>query len=112
MTKLYRIKPVDKKSIYAVYDVYKKDENSNVRGFIVREMYRWGQGFRELDDPVHAEDTCIITDPNLGWGCELDDMCAISMLFSVDVFIHVLCLSVADHWLHYLMLFVLCNTIS
>ena len=46
-------------------DWYSKDENNNVRGFIVRELYRWGQGFRELDDPVYLEDTRIITDPNL-----------------------------------------------
>jgi len=81
MAKLYRIKPLDKKSIYAVYDVYKTDEEGNVRGFVVRELYRWGQGFRELDEPIHAEDTCIIVNNQLGWGCELDDTISIDFEF-------------------------------
>jgi hypothetical protein len=82
MAKLYRIKPVDKKSIYAVYDVYKTDEDGNIRGFVVRELYRWGQGFRELDEPVYAENVAIIVNPNLGWGCELDD--TVSIDFEYD----------------------------
>ena len=82
MTKLYRITPVDKKSITAVYDVYKTDEEGNTRGFVVRELYRWGQGFRELDEPVYVEDKWIICNPNLGWGAELDD--GISIDFEFD----------------------------
>jgi hypothetical protein len=82
MAKLFRIKPVDKKSIYLVYDVYKIDTDGNPRGFIVRELYRWGQGFRELDDPVYLDDKCIhITDTQLGWGCDLIDECAIDFEF-------------------------------
>ncbi len=84
MTKLYRITPVDKKSIYAVYDVYKTDEEGNTRGFVVRELYRWGQGFRELDEPIHAEDTCIICSPQIGWGAELDDGISIDFEFDDD----------------------------
>jgi hypothetical protein len=81
MAKLYRITPVDKKSIYAVYDVYKTDEEGNTRGFVVRELYRWGQGFRELDEPIYAEDKCIIVNNQLGWGCELDDTISIDFEF-------------------------------
>lgn len=84
MTKLYRITPVDKKSIYAVYDVYKTDEEGNTRGFVVRELYRWGQGFRELDEPIHAEDTCIICSTQIGWGAELDDTISIDFEFDDD----------------------------
>lgn len=82
MTKLYRITPVDKKSITAVYDVYKIDENDNARGFVVRELYRWGQGFREIDEPVYKEDKWVICNPQLGWGAELDD--GISIDFEFD----------------------------
>jgi hypothetical protein len=82
MTKLYRITPIDKKSIYAVYDVYKEGDDGSIRGFVVRELYRWGQGFRELDEPVYAETKSIIVNPNLGWGCELDD--GISIDFEFD----------------------------
>lgn len=82
MPNLYRITPVDKKSIYAVYDAYKTDENGDTRGFTVRELYRWGQGFRELDEPVYTEDKWIICDQGLGWGAELDD--GISTDFEYD----------------------------
>lgn len=97
MAKLYRIKPVDKKSIYAVYDVYKIDENNNVRGFVVRELYRWGQGFRELDEPIYAEDKCIIVNTQLGWGCELEDECAIDFEFD-DTFTDEEKAEIEDHW--------------
>ena len=82
MAKLYRITPIDKKSITAVYDVYKTDERGEIRGFVVRELYRWGQGFRELDEPVYLEDKWVICDPGIGWGCELDD--GISIDFEFD----------------------------
>ena len=82
MARLYRITPVDKKSIYAVYDVYKTDDNGETRGFVVRELYRWGVGFRELDEPVYAEDKWIICNPQLGWGNDLDD--GISIDFEFD----------------------------
>ena len=80
MAKLYRIKPVDKKSIYMVYECY-KEIDGKVRWFNVRELYRWGQGFRELDEPVYAEDTTLYVRPELGWGCELDDGIAIDFEF-------------------------------
>jgi hypothetical protein len=82
MAKLYRIKPVDKKSIYAIYDAFKTLDNGDIKGFTVRELYRWGQGFRELDSPVYLEDKYIIVDTQIGWGCELDD--GISTDFEYD----------------------------
>lgn len=82
MSQLYRITPIDKKSIYAVYDVYKINEQDEMKGFVVRELYRWGQGFREIDDPVYLEDKSIVCDPNLGYGAELDD--CISIDFDYD----------------------------
>lgn len=82
MTRLYRINPIDKKSIYAVYDVYKMDEQGEMKGFVVRELYRWGQGFREIDEPVYLENKVIICNPNMGWGSELDD--CISIDFEYD----------------------------
>lgn len=81
MTKLYRIKPVDKKSITAVYEVFKTDENGNTRWWNVRELYRWGQGFRDIDEPVYAEDKIVYVNPNLGWGCELEDTISIDFEF-------------------------------
>ena len=81
---LYRIKPVDKKSIYMVYECY-KEVDGKIRWFNVRELYRWGQGFRELDNPVYKEDTTLYIDPNIGWGCELDDTISIDFEFDDDL---------------------------
>ena len=76
--------PTDKKSIYAVYDVYKTDSEGNTRGFVVRELYRWGQGFRTFDEPVYLEDNWIICDPGIGWGSELDDLISLDFEFDDD----------------------------
>ena len=82
MTILYRIKPVDKKSVEAFYDVYSKDEQGNIRSWSVTEMYRWGQGFVENEDELpHSDDKYHTVDPQLGWGCELDDLCAVDFEF-------------------------------
>lgn len=82
MAILYRIKPRDKKSVEAYYDVYSKDGQGNIRSWSVTELYRWGQGFVEdeselpcIDDKEHT------VDPSLGWGCELEDLCAVDFEF-------------------------------
>lgn len=97
MAKLYRITPVDKKSITAVYDVYKVDERGDVRGFVVRELYRWGQGFREIDEPIHIEDKWVICNPNIGWGAELDDGISIDFEFD-DTFTDEEKATIEEHW--------------
>lgn len=82
MAILYRIKPADKKSIEAYYDVYSKDAQGNIRSWSVTEMYRWGQGFVENEDELpYSNDREHTVDPSLGWGCELDDLCAIDFEF-------------------------------
>ena len=78
MTILYRIKPADKKSVEAFYDVYSKDEQGNVRGWSVTELYRWGQGFVEDESELpFSDDRYHCVDPTIGWGCELEDLCAV-----------------------------------
>ncbi len=42
MSKLFRIKPLQKKSIEYFVDVYSKDKEGNIRGWNVTEVYRWG----------------------------------------------------------------------
>ena len=82
MAILYRIKPVDKKSIEAFYDVYSKDEQGNIRSWSVTEMYRWGQGFVEAEDELpYSDDKYHAVDPQIGWGCELDDLSAVDFEF-------------------------------
>ena len=78
MAILYRIRPVDKKSVEAFYDVYSKDEQDNIRSWSVTETYRWGQGFVEkLEDLPHSDDAYHTVDTEIGWGPELDDLCAV-----------------------------------
>lgn len=80
---LYRIKPVDKKSIEIFYDVYKEKEDGSTVGWQVTELYRWGQGFVESEDDLPYIDSKSVTvDPNIGDGCELDD--GISIDFDFD----------------------------
>jgi len=82
MTILYRIKPADKKSVEAFYDVYSKDEQGNVRGWSVTELYRWGQGFVEDESELpFSDDRYHCVDPTIGWGCELEDLCAVDFEF-------------------------------
>jgi hypothetical protein len=82
MAILYRIRPVDKKSIEAFYDVYSKDEQGNIRSWSVTELYRWGQGFVENEDELpYSDDREHSVDPQIGWGCELDDLCAVDFEF-------------------------------
>jgi len=82
MAILYRIRPVDKKSIEAYYDVYSKDEQGNIRGWSVTEMYRWGQGFVEDESELpFSDDRYHCVDPTIGWGCELEDLCAVDFEF-------------------------------
>jgi len=82
MAILYRIKPSDKKSVEAFYDVYSKDEQGNIRGWSVTELYRWGQGFVEDESELpFSDDRYHSVDPTIGWGCELEDLCAVDFEF-------------------------------
>lgn len=83
MAKLFRITPLEKKSIEYFVDVYETLPDGTMRGFDVTETWRWGQGFRELDEPVYDTETDrVFCRPGLGWGCELDDLCAVYVNFS------------------------------
>jgi hypothetical protein len=82
MAILYRIKPSDKKSVEAYYDVFSKDEQGNIRSWSVTELYRWGQGFVEDESELpFSDDRYHCVDPTIGWGCELEDLCAVDFEF-------------------------------
>jgi hypothetical protein len=88
MEKLYRITPLEKKSVEYFVDVFERCPDGSIRGFDVTEIWRWGHGFREEDHPVYAVDTDVERmhgvhcRPEVGWGCELDDLCAVYVNFS------------------------------
>lgn len=80
---LYRITPLEKKSVEYFVDVFERLPDGRIRGFDVTEVWRWGQGFREIDDPVwkfEAEGR-VNCRPEVGWGCELDDLCGVHVEF-------------------------------
>jgi len=83
---LYRIKPVDKKSIEQFYDVYKELPDGSVVGWSVKELYRWGQGFVEDEmDLPYLESKYVCVNPNIGDGCELDDGCSIDFEYDDEL---------------------------
>jgi hypothetical protein len=88
MEKLFRITPLEKKSIEYFVDVFERLPNGTIRGFDVTETWRWGVGFKEEDDPVMKYEADIERmhgvhcNPQIGWGCELDDLIAVHVQFS------------------------------
>jgi hypothetical protein len=103
VAKLYRITPLEKKSVEAFYDVFQEMPDGSVRGWSVTETWRWGQGFRELDNiPMSHE--CdpekmlgVHCQAGIGWGCELDDLCATWFEFD-DSFTEEEQQVIKDHW--------------
>ena len=82
---LYRIRPVDKKSIEAFYDVYKELPDGSTKGFTITELYRWGQGFVDSEDQIpFIESKRCVVDPALGDGCELDDLISVDFDYDDD----------------------------
>lgn len=85
METLYRIVPLEKKSIEYFVDVFERMPDGTIRGFDVTEVYRWGQGFREMDDEVwefEVGNNGVHCRPEVGWGCELDDLISVYVNFS------------------------------
>ena len=83
MEKLYRITPLEKKSVEYFIDVFERLEDGSCRGFEAHFYYRWGQGFREEDNqPWDFEvENGVNCNPTVGWGCELDDLCGVDVRF-------------------------------
>lgn len=87
MAQLYRITPLEKKSMEYFVDVFERRPDGSIRGFQVTETWRWGQAFREIDEPVYdTEVDRVYCRPEIGWGCELDDLCAVYVEFDEDQF--------------------------
>ena len=84
MAHLYRITPLEKKNVEYFVDAYERLPNGEFRGFSVTETWRWGIGFRELDNEVWENEikNGVNCDPQLGWGCELEDLCNVYVEFS------------------------------
>lgn len=81
MSHLYKITPLEKKSVQYIIEAFKKLDSGETITFTVTEYYRWGTGYREIDNPVNGTDiaTCL---PMVGHGCELEELEATFFEFS------------------------------
>ncbi len=83
MERLYRITPLEKKSVEYFVDVFERLPDGTIRGFDVTEVWRWGYGFRPEDEPVWKFETDRVhCNPQVGWGCDLDDLISVYVNFS------------------------------
>ena len=85
---VYRIKPLEKKSIYYKAELYRSNPNGTTSWFNVEETYRWGQGFINEEDEINLPrqgDKQAYCDPTAGWGAELDDAVSCWFDYSNDI---------------------------
>lgn len=88
MSNVYRITPLEKKSIYAHYEMFRSNPDGSTSWFNIDDRYRWGQGFIEedMDCNLPFEDSdSAYCNPTVGWGAELDDDVGCSFEFSDDL---------------------------
>ena len=88
MNKVYRITPLEKKSIVYHVEMYRHNKDGTISWFDLDETFRWGQGFIEedMDCNLPYEDSDVVyakSEP--GWGCEFDDSINIELEFSEDI---------------------------
>lgn len=83
MAKLFHIVPLTAKSVYYNILVNRVNPDGSRQEFRVEEIYRWGQGFRSVDDPVTVEEANseVRCEQNLGWGFDLEDKCGVIIDF-------------------------------
>ena len=88
MSRVYLIKPLEKKNIVWHVEMYRKNADDSISWFNLDETYRWGQGFidSELDCnlPWEGDPVAYATNTD-GWGSEFDDSINIELEFSDDI---------------------------
>jgi len=88
MSKVYLIKPLEKKNIVYHVEMFRGNKDGSTSWFNIDETYRWGQGFIETDmncNLPYEADMIAYTKPDVGWGCEFDDSISIEWEFSDDI---------------------------
>ena len=88
MSKVYLIKPLEKKSVVFHAEMFRENANGTISWFNIDETFRWGQGFIEEDmdcNLPYEGDDIAYCDPNAGWGSELDDCCSCWFEYSDDI---------------------------
>ncbi|CAB4130037.1 hypothetical protein UFOVP116_238 [uncultured Caudovirales phage] len=86
MTALYRITPLEKKSVEYQITATQLIDDEVSRGFTASFHYRWGVGFRAADEKptVREVENEIECDPLVGFGADLDDVCMVDVTFFND----------------------------
>jgi hypothetical protein len=88
MSKVYCIKPLEKKSISWRVEMFRENSDGSFSWFNMEELYRWGQGFIEEDLDCNIPwkgDTSAYCKTDVGWGCEFEDSISIDWEFSDDI---------------------------
>ena len=88
MSKVYLIKPLEKKSIIYHVEMFRENADGSISWFNIDETYRWGQGFIEEDMDCNLpweDDKIAYTKSDAGWGCEFDDSTSIEWDFSDNI---------------------------
>ena len=88
MSRVYLIKPLEKKSIVWCVEMYRNNADGSISWFNINETYRWGQGFIEEDldcNLPYEGDNTAQARTDCGWGAELEDSCATDWEFSDDL---------------------------
>lgn len=88
MSKVYRIKPLEKNSVCWHIEMYRKNIDGSSSWFNIDDHYRWGQGFIEEDMdftlPTQGDQQANAR-PDCGWGAELDSRHSCFFEFSDDI---------------------------
>ena len=88
MSKIYCITPLEKKSIYVTYEMFRSNADGSTSWFNIDDHYRWGQAFISEDmdyNLPYKGDQHAYCDPTVGWGSDLDDSVACYFEFSDDL---------------------------
>ena len=86
--RVYRITPLEKKSISVAYEMYRENDDNSISWFNITDHYRWGQGFIDEDMDInlpYKDSKTAVCNPTAGWGAELDDQVACWFEFSDDI---------------------------
>lgn len=86
----YTITPLEKKSIYIKYEMFRENDDGSISWFNVEDHYRWGKGFIAEDMECNlgfADDQQQYCKPDDGEydGCDFDDQVACWFEFSDDI---------------------------
>ena len=86
----YTITPLEKKSIYVRYEMYRENDDGSISWFNIDDHYRWGKGFiaedMDCNLPWEGDDTAYCKPgEGEGDGCDLDDQVACFFDFSDDI---------------------------